>query len=431
MIINPKNDSSTSDFWRISGVELQIFCFFLVLLSTFYYLCGINTFYMLERILKLREIEDDSLFLWGSRQTGKSTLLKALFPKAHLYDLLKTDVRMAFQLRPALLREECELLDEGELVIIDEVQKVPALLDEVHWLMENRGLRFILSGSSARKLRRSGANLLGGRALRFTLFPFVSAEIPDFDLHRALNNGMLPRHYLVADPSKRIQAYIGDYLQQEIVEEAIVRQLDAFTRFLQVAALSNTEIVNYTNIAQDCGVSAKTVKEYFAILEETMLGFYLPAYTKMIKRKLIQSPKFYYFDVAIPNHLLHRRILQPGTDIYGHALEHFVVQELRAFVSYTFGEDKIMSYWRTLDNKYEVDVMICDALTQRVEIAIEVKSADHVFSNDTKGLKAFSEEHPDAKLILLSMEERPRMLNGIEVWPVTQFLQGLWNRKWL
>lgn len=386
---------------------------------------------MLERLLKLREVEEDSLFLWGSRQTGKSTLLKALFPKARLYDLLKTDVRMAFQLRPALLREECELLDEGDLVIIDEVQKVPALLDEVHWLMENRGMRFILSGSSARKLRRSGANLLGGRALRFTLFPFVSAEIPDFDLQRALNNGMLPRHYLVADPSKRIQAYIGDYLQQEIVEEAIVRQLDAFTRFLQVAAMSNTEIVNYTNIAQDCGVSAKTVKEYFAILEETMLGFYLPAYTKVIKRKLIQSPKFYYFDVAIPNHLLHRRILQPGTDIYGHTLEHFVVQELRAFVSYTFGEDKILSYWRTLDNKYEVDVLICDALTNRVEVAIEIKSADHVVSNDTKGLKAFGEEHPDTKLLLLSMEERPRLLNGIEIWPVIDFLAKLWNRKWL
>lgn len=384
---------------------------------------------MLERILKLREIEDDSLFLWGSRQTGKSTLLKVLFPKARLYDLLKSDVRMAFQLRPALLREECEMLEEGELVIIDEVQKVPALLDEVHWLMENRRLRFILSGSSARKLRRSGANLLGGRALRLTLFPFVSAEIPDFDINRALNNGMLPRHYLVADPSKRIQAYIGDYLQQEIVEEAIVRQLDAFTRFLQVAALSNTEIVNYTNIAQDCGVSAKTVKEYFAILEETMLGFYISAYTRVVKRKLIQSPKFYYFDVAIPNHILHRRALQPGTDLFGHTLEHFVIQELRAFVSYTFGEDKALSYWRTLDNKYEVDALICDVLTNNVEVAIEVKSSDHVVSADTKGLKAFSEEHTDTKLILLSMEDRPRMLNGIEVWPVTQFLQRLWARK--
>lgn len=386
---------------------------------------------MLERILKLQEIEDDSLFLWGSRQTGKSTLLKARFPKARLYDLLKTDVRMAFQLRPALLREECGLLDEGDLVIIDEVQKVPSLLDEVHWLMENRGLRFILSGSSARKLRRSGANLLGGRALRCTLFPLVSAEIPDFNLHRALNNGLLPRHYLVANPSKRIQAYIGDYLQQEIVEEAIVRQLDAFTRFLQVAALCNTEIVNYTNIAQDCGVSAKTVREYFTILEETLLGFYLPAYTTVVKRKLIQSPKFYYFDVAIPNHLLRRTPLQPGTDIYGHALEHFVVQELRAFVSYTFGEDKTMSYWRTLDNKYEVDVLISDAFTHQVEMAIEVKSSDRVVSSDTKGLKAFSEEHPKAKLILLSMEERPRMVKGIEIWPVAEFLPRLWGRKML
>ena len=384
---------------------------------------------MLERILKLQEIEDDSLFLWGSRQTGKSTLLKTLFPQAHLYDLLKTDVRMAFQLRPALLREECQILDEGELVIIDEVQKVPELLDEVHWLMENRGLRFILSGSSARKLRRSGANLLGGRALRCTLFPLVSAEIPDFDLHRAINNGMLPRHYLVTNPSKRIQAYIGDYLQQEIVAEAIVRHLDAFTRFLQLAALSNTEIVNYTNIAQDCGVSAKTVKEYYTILEETMLGFYLPAYTRVIKRKLIQSPKFYYFDVAIPNHLLHRIPLQQGTDIYGHAMEHLIIQELRAFLSYTFGEDKTMSYWRTLDNKYEVDALICDASSHLVEVAIEVKSTNHVVSGDTKGLKAFSEEHPDTKLILLSMEENPRMLNGIEIWPVTQFLPRLWGRK--
>lgn len=384
---------------------------------------------MLERILKLKEIENDSLFLWGSRQTGKSTLLRALFPNARLYDLLKTDVRMAFQLRPALLREECEMLDEGELVIIDEVQKVPALLDEVHWLIENRGLRFILSGSSARKLRRSGANLLGGRALRCTLFPLVSAEIPDFDVERALNNGMLPRHYLVEDPSKRIQAYIGDYLQQEIVEEAIVRQLDAFTRFLQVAALSNTEIVNYTNIAQDCAVSAKTVKEYFTILEETMLGFYLPAYTRTVKRRLTLSPKFYYFDVAIPNHLLHRVPLKKGTDIYGHATEHLVVQELRAFLSYTYGEKMVMSYWRTLDSKYEVDVLISDRTSNEVRMAIEVKSSDNVTSSDTKGLKAFGEEHPDAKLILLSMEERPRMMNGIEIWPVEQFLQGLWDGK--
>ena len=379
---------------------------------------------MLKRILTLNEVGEDSLFLWGSRQTGKSTLLRSLFPNAQLYDLLKTDVRMAFQVRPSQLREECELLDEGTLVIIDEVQKVPALLDEVHWLIENKELRFILCGSSARKLRRSGVNLLGGRALRRTLFPLVSAEIPNFDINRALNNGMLPRHYLAADPSKRIQSYIGDYLQQEIVEEAVVRHLDAFTRFLQVASLCNAEIVNYTNVAQDCGVSAKTVKEYFAILEETMLGFFLPAYTRVVKRKLIQSPKFYYFDVAIPNHMLRRTPVRPGTDIYGHALEHLVIQEIRAFLSYHFGGDKTQSYWRTLDNKYEVDSIIGDA-----EVAIEVKASDSVGSNDTKGLKAFGEEHPEARRILVAMEERPRMLNGVEVWPVVQFLDRLWNRK--
>lgn len=379
---------------------------------------------MLKRILKLEEIKDDSLFLWGSRQTGKSTLLAALFPEARLYDLLRTDVRLALQIRPSLLREECQMMDAGDVVIIDEVQKVPALLDEVHWLIENKGLRFILSGSSARKLRRSGANLLGGRALKRTLFPLVSAEIPDFNLGHALNNGMLPRHYLTDDPSRRIQAYIGDYLQQEIIEEAVIRQLDAFTRFLQVAALSDTEIVNYTNIAQDCGVSSKTVKEYFSILEETMLGFYLPAFTRVVKRRLIQSPKFYYFDVAIPNHLLHRVPLQPGTDVYGHALEHFVIQELRAYLSYCHGEDKRLSYWRTLDNKYEVDAVIGDA-----EIGIEVKSSDNITSHDTKGLKAFGEEHPQAKLFLLSLETHPRLLNGIEVWPVEQFLSRLWERK--
>ena len=378
---------------------------------------------MLERILKLEETQEDSLFLWGSRQTGKSTLLRMLFPKATIYDLLKSDVRMALQMRPAQLREECELLDDGELVIIDEVQKVPALLDEVHWLIENKRLRFILSGSSARKLRRSGANLLGGRALRKTLFPLVSVEIPDFDLNRALNHGMLPHHYLMENPAMRIQSYIGDYLQQEIVEEAIVRKLDSFTRFLKVAALTNGEIVNYTNIAQDCGISSKTVKEYFSILEETLLGFYLPSYTRVIKRRVIQSPKFYYFDVAIPNHLLHRVPLQQGTDVYGHALEHLVIQELRAFLSYRH-PFKSLSHWHTLDNKYEVDAILGDA-----EVAIEVKSSNNITSHDTRGLKAFAEEYPDAKLYLLSLEDRPRKFNGIEVWPVEQFFKRLWDGR--
>ena len=194
-------------------------------------------------------------------------------------------------------------------------------------------------------------------------------------------------------------------------------------RYEYAEALSNAEIVNYTNIAQDCGVSAKSVKEYFTILEETMLGFFLPAYTKVIKRRVAVSPKFYYFDVAIPNHLLHRTPLKQCTDVYGYTLEHFVIQELRAYLSYRH-PDKTLTYWHTLDNKYEVDAIIGDA-----EIGIEVKSTTSASSSDTKGLRAFSEEYPHAKLILLSMEQQPRMQNDIEIWPVEQFLQRLWQER--
>ena len=377
----------------------------------------------LTRILRMEEVQEDSVFFWGARQTGKSTLLKMLFPDAVYYDLLRSDDFARLNLNPSVLREECAMLDEDSIVIIDEVQKIPALLDEVHWLMTNRNLKFILCGSSARKLRRCGANLLGGRAIRKVLFPLVSGEIPDFNIERALNNGMLPRHYLIADATKRLQAYVGDYLQQEIVAEAIVRRIDSFTRFLQVAALSDTEIVNYTNIAQDCGVSSKSVKEYFSILEETMLGYMIPAFAKVVKRKLVASPKFYYFDVGIPNYLLNRIPLRPGTVDYGHALEHLICQELKAYLAYKCN-DKPLSYWHTSDNRYEVDFVIGDA-----EVGIEVKSSSDIASSELKGLRAFGEEHPNAKLIVITMGQRPRLSNGIEIWPAKDFLHKLWDGK--
>lgn len=378
---------------------------------------------MFSRILSLNEASTESIFFWGARQTGKSTLLKQLFPDAHYYDLLLSDEYSRLRFRPALLREECEMLDEGELVIIDEVQKIPALLDEVHWLMTERNLRFILCGSSARKLRRCGANLLGGRAIRKTLFPLVSAEIPDFDIDVALNNGMLPRHYLIKDPRQRLEAYVGDYLQQEIVAEAVVRRIDSFTRFLQVAALSDAEILNYTKIASDCGVSSKSVKEYFSILEETMLGYHIPAYSKVMRRKLVAAPKFYFFDVGIPNYLMKRIPLKSGSSEYGHALEHLICQELKAYLSYR-GIDKNLSYWRTSDHRYEVDFIVGDA-----EVAIEVKSSETVNSSETRGLRAFSEEHPSARLIIVSMEQRPRRHKDIEIWPAREFLRKLWADK--
>lgn len=375
---------------------------------------------MLSRKIDLQDITNDSIFLWGARQTGKSTLLKIQFPDTYYVDLLKSDEFERYNRRPALLREELSLLPAGGLVIIDEIQKIPALLDEVHWLMSNHGLRFILSGSSARKLRRSGVNLLGGRAIRKHLYPFVSAEIPDFDLVKACNNGMLPRHYLTEDASDRLHAYVGDYLQQEIKAEALTRNLNTFSRFMEVAALSNGEIVNYKNIASECGVSAPTVKEYFSILEETLIGYTIPGFTRKIKRRVIQSPKFYYFDVGIANFLLKRSALNPGSPEFGHAFEHFIMQEIIAYLGY-YRPRLDLSYWRTTSG-YEVDAIIGDA-----ETAIEIKSSGEVQSHHTRGLKAFSEEFPSARLIVVSLDKKPRRVNNVEIYPVLEFLAKLWN----
>ena len=377
---------------------------------------------MYPRIISLDEIQDNSLFLWGARQTGKSTLLKALFPKARYYDLLSSNLFRSLSRNPSLMREQLMLLPAGSIVIIDEVQKVPELLDEVHWLIQNQGLHFILCGSSARKLRRSGANLLGGRALSNTLYPLVSAEIDDFDVERALNYGTIPPHYLAKNPMRRLQAYIDDYIQQEIVAESVLRNLAAFTRFLEIAALSDTEIVNYTNIATECGVSAKTVKEYFSILEETLFGFMLPAYTHTVKRRVIQSPKFYYFDVGIPNYLLGRTPLKPDTTDYGHAFEHLMIQELRAFLDYNHSR-KRLSYWRT-SSGLEVDCIIGDA-----EVAIEFKSSTEVRKSQLKGLRAFVQEHPQAKCYVVARETYPRLADDIEIWPIRDFLTKLWNHE--
>lgn len=373
-----------------------------------------------DRIQKILDIQDDSVFLWGARQVGKSTLVKKLFPDAKVYDLLKSDEYSRLLRKPQLLREELVSYDETKIVIIDEIQKIPSLLDEVHWLIVNRGIRFILCGSSARKLKRVGTNLLGGRALPVMLFPFVSAEISDFNLFRAINNGMIPRHYMVQNPQKRLEAYIGVYLKEEIQEEAVVRQLSSFNRFLDVAAQCDGEMINYTNIAQDCGVSATTIKEYFNILEQTLIGYMIPAFTLSKKRRAITTKKFYYFDVGVVNYLLNRSNLQPGSIDFGHAFEHFMIQEIVAYLSYYEKREKL-SYWRTA-NGYEVDAIIGDA-----RVAIEFKSSEEVQSKHTKGLKAFEEDFPDARKIIVSLDCNKRILNGIEVIPALEFLQMLWN----
>jgi predicted AAA+ superfamily ATPase len=375
---------------------------------------------MFIRKLKLEESAEESLFLWGARQTGKSTLLEMLFPDARYYDLLKSGEFERLFRNPALLREELDKASGQDLVIIDEVQKIPQLLDEVHWLMSKRGLRFILCGSSARKLMRVGANLLGGRALRTVLYPLVSAEIPGFDIFRAINNGMLPRHYVIENPQRRMQAYIGDYLNEEINAEAITRNLLTFMRFMEIAAKCNGEMIVYKNIAADCGVSANTVKEYFNILEQTMFGYLIHGFSGTEKRRAILAPKFYYFDVGIVNYLLKRRNLQQGTADFGHAFEHLILQEIIAYLGYGFSEEKL-TYWRTTHG-YEVDCIVGNG-----RVAIEIKSCDEVKSRHTKGLKAFQEEFPQAKLVVVSFDKYRRAMNEVDIIPASEFLKLLWE----
>lgn len=375
---------------------------------------------MYIRKLSLENENNDSVFLWGARQVGKTTLLEQLYPEVRYYDLLKANEFERFFRRPEILGEELESMKEGELVIIDEIQKVPQLLDEIHALIHKKKIRFILSGSSPRKIIRSGANLLGGRAVKKILFPLVSAEIPDFDLIKAINNGMIPRHYMVNNPWERFSAYIGVYLNEEIREEALSRNLKSFSRFLEVAALSNGEMIVYKNIAQDCGIDHRTVKDYFEILNDTLIGYLIPGFTATTKRRAIQAPKFYFFDVGIVNYLLNRKNLLPGNESFGHSFEHFIFQEIMAFLGYTQSSERI-TYWRT-SSGYEVDIIIGNG-----RIAIEIKSTDEVKSRHLKGLKAFKEDFPQARTIIVSLDKYPRIMNGVEIIPAEQFLKALWN----
>ena len=375
---------------------------------------------MIERKLQISNELDGSIFLFGARQTGKSTILRQQFPKAIYIDLLDTEMKSRFSRRPVLLYEMLHNKPEQTLVIIDEIPEVPELLNEVHRLISESRLLFILCGSSARKLKRKGKNTLGGRALPVYLYPFISAEIGDWDIDRAVNYGMLPPHYLAKNPSRMLSAYIQVYLKEEIKEEALVRNLNSFQRFLEVAAMTNGEIINNNNIAQECGVSATTVSSYFDILEDTLIGYRIPAFRRVMKRKLVQAPRFYYFDVGIANHLLHRKDMVRGTDEYGHAFEHLVIQELYAFLHYSHSEERL-TYWRTYTG-IEVDAVIGDA-----RVAIEIKSVEEAMNKHLKGLKAFGEEYPQSHRIIVSLDRINRKMGEIECIYIKDFLVRLWN----
>jgi predicted AAA+ superfamily ATPase len=375
---------------------------------------------MFSREQKFLESENESLFFWGARQTGKSTLLKALYGEALWFDLLLADVYERLLRNPTLLRETILANPLIKTVIIDEIQRIPELLNEIHWLIVNTSARFILSGSSPRKIIRTQTNLLGGRELRYELYPLVSAEIPDFNLLKALNDGLLPKHYTSPNPNRLISAYIGNYLKDEIANEAQIRKINIFSRFLEAAAFSNGEMVNYANIASECGISAPTVASYFQILEDTLIGRFLPVYQKKPKRRVIQAPKFYFFDLGIVNFLIKRGKIAFKSEAFGHAFEHFIYQELYAHSHYSLLEYSI-SYWRTA-SQIEIDFVL-----GQNQVAIEVKSSDRISNKHLRGLRAFMEEYELEKAIVVCTEPMPRIHNGIHILPWQVFLKKLWS----
>jgi uncharacterized protein len=379
---------------------------------------------MYKRLIDLDIAKRQSLFLWGPRQTGKTTLLRQLWPDALYINLLLSTEFQRFTVNPSLLQEICRAVTDISVpVIIDEVQKVPQLLDEVHSLIESRQIRFILSGSSARKLKRSGANLLGGRAVRRELYPLTWKETNDFDLQRALTRGLLPRIYQSEDAQDLLRAYTADYLKEEVYAEALVRNLPSFSRFLENVALTNGEIVRYTNIASDVGVSAAAVKDYYSILVDTLLGFFVPAFVRKPKRRVIQAPKFYLFDTGVCGSLADRSVLSIKSEAFGRCFEHFVLMELRAHSRYSNLLYEI-NYWRT-SSDFEVDFIL-----NKGEVAVEVKSAGVIQSKHLKGLRAFSEEYPKTRKILVADEPRKRITDDkIEIYPWPAFLEELWNGK--
>ncbi len=370
-----------------------------------------------NRLLQISLPKGKSAFLWGPRKVGKSYWLRHHMSNAITIDFLKTDVFAEYISRPYLLRERFSHVKD-QYIVIDEVQMVPDILNEVHWLIENKNISFILTGSSPRKLKRSHANLLGGRAWRYTMTPLCYDEINHFDIEKALQSGLLPDHLLSPDPLQELRAYIADYLKEEIAAEAVVQNIPAFSEFLRIAAITTGELLNYNNVARETGVSAKVVRNYFQILEDTLLGYRLQAWRKSQNRRMIETEKFYLFDVGISNYLSQRKpaFLTPE---FGKSFEHFILMELKAYQAYK-NPELMLHYWRTSAGK-EVDFILGD-----MEVAVEIKSSKQVHAIDSKGLRDLADAHEVKKCYLISFEKEPKMMNQIHCLPWNVFLQMLW-----
>jgi predicted AAA+ superfamily ATPase len=378
----------------------------------------------IKRFLNLNLPDNQSCVLWGARKTGKSTFLKKQFPNSLNINLLQADIFQKYFQNPSRLREELITKSYPQTVIIDEIQKVPLLLDEVHYLIEElRTVQFILCGSSVRKLKSTGANLLGGRAWRYLFQPLCYPETQTLNWATIFNHGLIPDHYLAKNNvNKFLAAYIYDYILPEVQYEANIRQRDRFAKFLDVAAISNGEMIVYTNIARECGIDAKTVRTYFEIMEDMYLGYHLYPYRKKVKRQIItDTPKFYFFDTGVVNYLKKFRFHEMLGSDAGKAFEHYFFLELMAYKNLADKDDTV-TYWRTKEG-YEVDFIIQDN-------AFEIKITNNANQQHMTGLLQLSKEH-DFKLHLICLETKKRvtMIHGkeITVWPIQEFLSELWS----
>lgn len=366
-------------------------------------------------------VKKKSFFLFGPRSTGKTTLIYQNFPKAKIYDLLDSRVYKKLIKRPELLEEENK---NHSLIIIDEIQKLPDLLDEIHRLIQKKRKKFLLTGSSARKLKRKGVNLLAGRAWSVSLFPLTWSEISKFNLLRYLNRGGLPYIYNSSNYRDELEAYVSLYLREEIKHEALIRSVQAFSEFLDLIALSNGQEINYDGFSKDLQISSSTLKNYIGILDDTLLGFRLPGYTKTKKRKSISRSKYYLFDIGVTNSLCHRGFIQKRGELFGKAFEHFIILEIRAFLSY-FRKKLNMNYWRST-SQMEVDLIIGD------KIAIEIKATDLIQDKHLRGLRALKEEGLMKNYWIISLDENKRVTKDrIEIFPWESFLKQLWQGQML
>lgn len=370
----------------------------------------------------LKTTAKKSCFLFGPRQTGKSMLIRETLPKdTPIFDLLDHRLWLELSADPSRMRQELEARNlRNALVVVDEIQKLPALLEEIHLLIEKRGLRFLLTGSSARKLRRSGVNLLGGRARSRQLHPLSWSELKEkFDLPRALSCGLVPSIYFSDDPAEDLRAYVGNYLREEIAAEGLTRNVPAFARFLEVAAACSGRMFNKTEVASDAKVPRTTVNEYFEILKDTLVGRELKAFGKSRIRKAIETSKFYLFDTGVTRALLRLPPLAPRSKEFGDAFEHFIFHELSTYID-ARKPDLELSYWRST-SQFEVDFILGESA------AFEVKATRSVAARDLKGLKALAEEGLMRHLVLVCQEPTPRKIGNVLVLPWKEFLERLWS----